>query len=337
MESLQKTWMSDPRFLSLCHKIDETLNRGLVQRPSFIMILACSGGPDSVFAAHYLHYKSRFISMKVILCYFDHEWRQEAKEEVLFCKTLAERLGFEFETRTSAQQKEKTGQSVQGSKEAEARELRYAFLRDMKEKYHADYIVLGHHKDDQFETFFIRMIRGTSLQGLCGMKIIDGDLFRPLLSLSKSDILFCLDSLHILSCIDTSNLDLSLLRNRVRHVLIPACKEVDNRSLNNIEQLIHRLQNAESCLAKIAAETFSALVITKNGTIFLPIEQLYALPKELQYRVLLLFFVKNNVKMVFSERLFQEVLRFLRNTKSKKHEITKYAYLTKEKDLLRFV
>lgn len=312
------------------------MKRGVFNKtPLSTLILACSGGPDSVFLAHYLMYKKQFQNFNVILAYFNHEWRKEAEQELLFCKNLAAQFGFTFQTRTASEQKAQTITKYNGSKEAEARELRYAFLYDLKDQYCADFIVLGHHQDDQMETFFIRMIRGTSLSGLCAMSMIDGCLLRPLLSLSKTEIVRCLGSCQIPYCIDVSNEDEQYLRNRVRKKLIPALRDIDNRSVQNIAKLIQRLQNAESCLEQITQDIFEQIVMKKDGVLYLVIPELIKLPQELQYRILLQFFVLNRIAMTFSESLFREVLRFLRNTKSNTHTISSDFVLKKECNSMR--
>lgn len=324
MDDLQKIWMSDP-VSSIFKKLDLfVLKENLLPPRGATIVLACSGGPDSVFLAIYVAYLARRESYLVVLAYFNHEWRAESKQEVEFCRLLAEKYQFFFETaplsefeRNSANRKK-----YNGSQEDLARYFRYQFLYAIANQYQASAIMLGHHSDDQVETFLIRVIRGSSLTGLCVMRPRDELLVRPLLCVCKEEIVTFLDANSISYCIDASNENEQYLRNKIRKKLIPTFLATDDRSMKNIEKLIYRLQNAEKCLVQITKEIFEKITIKKENTLHLFIPELMQISKELQYRILLHFFVLHKISITFSESLFEEILRFLYNHKSNTHAIT---------------
>jgi len=340
MDDLQKTWTSNHiRHNHIFEVVDSFIQtQNVLPEHHATIVLACSGGPDSVFLAEYLGHPTKQGLYKVILAYVDHEWRAESKQEVDFCRSLSQKHQFLFETATLSQiQQMNPHVRMNGSKEAYARELRYAFLKNIAKKYTAHAIFLGHHQDDQVETFLVRLIRGSSLTGLGAMRPHSGLFVRPLLCIKKAQILAFLSQNEIPYCIDDSNEDEQYLRNRIRKKLIPAFLEIDNRSIQNIEKLIQRLQNAENCLEQMTQNVFEQIVIKKDEVLYLPVPELITLSQELQYRVLLKFFVQNNVSITFSESFFQEVLRFLGNNKSNTHTINSDFVLKKESNNMRIL
>lgn len=337
MDDLQKTLTSSRNKQGhIFNAVDAFVKKEHLLPPlGSAVVLACSGGPDSVFLAEYLSYKNAETQYKIVLAYVDHEWRAESKTEVQFCKNLAKKHTFLFETTTVKELEKRVEVNKNGSKEAYARELRYAFFNSLVKKHNAVSIFLGHHKDDQIETFFIRLIRGSSLTGLCAMRPQKGLLVRPLLCINKAEIINFLEENKIPYCIDHSNNDPQYLRNRIRNSLISTLESIDLRSTKNISIAMERLQNAEYCLERITEEIFEKITTKKNALISIDIQKLLDLQKELQYRVLLHFLIVNKVPVVYSERLFEEILRFLKNKKSNMHKISLCAMLKKEKNNLQ--
>lgn len=326
MADLRKIWIYKNQNL-LFNTIDRFCDQNDMLNKKDTVILACSGGSDSVFLAHYLFYRAKLIGFSVILAYFDHEWRKESKDEIVFCRNLAQKLGFAFVTSSASVFKEKV--TYNGSKEEMAREMRYAFFYEILKEQHAQYIVLAHHLDDQIETFFIRLLRGTSLAGLCGMKAKNNKLVRPLLEITKKEILNWLTEHNISYCVDQSNNDLSFLRNRIRHTLIPEFTTCDDRFTKNMAHVIKRLQSSNDFLELIVDNLYKEMVFTKENQLFLCITQLLKQKKEMQYRILLKFLIENQVQFHESEKFFEEILRFLEN-EAKKHTCSKKWALIKE-------
>jgi tRNA(Ile)-lysidine synthase len=112
-----------------------------------------------------------------------------------------------------------------------ARRERYAFLRGVKDEVGARFIALGHTRDDQAETFLLRLLRGAGMDGLSSMRPVADDLLRPMLHVSRADVLDHLRERGLTWREDASNADAALLRNRVRHELLPYLESRFNPAL----------------------------------------------------------------------------------------------------------
>ena len=184
------------------------------------LLLACSGGVDSIALLHYL-YVEGFTNVGVFT--MDHGLRPEAMEEVALVEWYALQFGMPCFTveEEVAKKAEEEGVSV----EMMGRTLRYAHLRDIAEDKGYKYIVTAHHLDDQGETILAHLLRGSGLEGLQGMSLFSGDIWRPCLAVPKQVLQDYAKWLHCFHGEDASNQDTTYDRNWIRQVLIPTCTE----------------------------------------------------------------------------------------------------------------
>lgn len=222
------------------------------------IIVAVSGGPDSVALLHILC--SVLPQVKFIAVYIDHGLRpDETGAEIELVQTLAHRLqaGFErisVDVRTAARL-EKT------SIEETARTLRYRELEAIRLQYQGRAIAVAHTADDQAEELLIRLIRGSGRKGLSGMQFKNGWIIRPLLHERKETLLHYLHAQQIPFCIDSSNLECTYLRNRVRLDLLPYLQEHFNKSINQtLLQTAQILTDEEALLEEIADKAWQEVV-----------------------------------------------------------------------------
>jgi tRNA(Ile)-lysidine synthase len=190
----------------------------------FRLILAVSGGADSVALLRAIHRLRGPEPGRLLVAHFNHRLRgADSEEDARFAATLAQSLDVESVI-GSAQA------GVLGSGgEAEARSARYAFLEATARRFGARYVVTAHTADDQAETVLHHILRGTGLAGLAGMPRVRtlGDglaLVRPLLGLSRADVLCYLTAIGQSYREDATNRDVRFTRNRVRHELLPLLK-----------------------------------------------------------------------------------------------------------------
>lgn len=164
-------------------------------------VVAVSGGVDSVALLDMMVKSSK---RPVVVAHFDHGIRADSSKDADLVQGLATLYGVPFESR-----REELGP---GAGEALARERRYTFLREVAQKHDAQ-IVTAHHADDVIETIAINLHRGTGWRGLA---VLDSDILRPLLSVSKDDLRAYAKKHHLPWREDTTNTDLAYLRNRIR-------------------------------------------------------------------------------------------------------------------------
>ena len=164
-------------------------------------VVAVSGGVDSVVLLDML---SQVNGHELIVAHFDHGIRDDSSDDGLFVGGLAAKYGYEFETI-----REELGPDAS---EQRARDRRYAFLRSVAEKHNAR-IVTAHHADDTVETIAINLHRGTGWRGLA---VLDSGIVRPLLQISKADLLAYAAHRNLEWHQDSTNASDTYLRNRLR-------------------------------------------------------------------------------------------------------------------------
>ena len=184
------------------------------------LIVAVSGGPDSMAMLHILAFLRKALQYVPVAVYVDHGLRpDETSAEWACVRTAATGLALDCECI-----RVDTLELVRSNKmsiEHAARRLRYRALRRCAQRYGASRIAVAHTSDDQVEELLLRLLRGSGRKGLAGMRLRNRDVIRPLLATSKERILEYLDHYDIAFCHDSSNDDLRFVRNRIRHILLP--------------------------------------------------------------------------------------------------------------------
>lgn len=281
------------------------------------IIIGLSGGPDSVFLAHALLPLHKQGVCTLIAAHLDHEWRADSHNDAQFCQKFAQLLGIQLITKKSSDLS--LNVKFNGSQEEIGRTMRRHFFRTIKEQENADAIALGHHADDQQETFFIRLMRGTSLTGLIGMRPYADGYIRPLLTITKEEILAYLHTHSIAYVQDPTNTSENYLRNRLRKNVLPALKLADKRFDTNFSATLQRLHSAEQLLEKISQETFATVSFNDGNS--LNMQAFLKLDPCLQQRILIHWFSRLRVPFPPSEAFLLEVMRFLKKGSSKTHQI----------------
>ena len=198
-------------------------DNGLVQ-PGERILVAVSGGPDSVALLHILAQLRAPLSLELCAAYLDHGLRPtETGNESALVANLAQELGIEWTTGKVDTRHVALERKI--SLEHAARIVRYEFLRHWAAHFRARSIAVAHTADDQAEQILLRLLRGAGSKGLAGMRLKNNDIIRPLLPIAKQDLLAYLHCHGIDYCEDSSNNELCFTRNRIRHLLLPFLKE----------------------------------------------------------------------------------------------------------------
>ena len=189
-----------------------------------IIVVGFSGGPDSVFLVEMLKKLKNFINFKIYLVHINHLLRgEDADSDENFSFKYAKKNNLEiFIKRIPVKE---IAKEIGKTLEEVGREERYKFFSEIYEKVRATKIATAHNKDDQIETFLFRLIRGTSLQGLEGIKIKNNNVIRPISEIYKKDILEYLNKNEIQYKIDKTNFENEFTRNSIRLDLIPFIEE----------------------------------------------------------------------------------------------------------------
>jgi len=191
-----------------------------------VIVVACSGGPDSMYLLHVLNSIKSELNLKIICAHVNHGLREESKEEAVFVENFCKdnNIIFEFFEIEKYNNSKFT--------EDEARKKRYSFFNVIIDKYNAQYLMTAHHADDLAETILMRIVRGSNLKGYAGIsKILENykyKIVRPLINISKDYIIKYLTHNNIPYVLDKSNDDEKYTRNRFRKRVLPELKKEDS-------------------------------------------------------------------------------------------------------------
>jgi len=186
------------------------------------LLLAISGGIDSVILAHLLHEMK--LNFSLAHCNFKLRYEDSDKDAV-FVADLAGKLKIEchtieFDTISYAEENKLSTQMA-------ARELRYNWFDELISKHKYDYVLTAHHTNDNIETVLINLTRGASLQGLTGIPEINGNIVRPLLPFTRVEIEQYTIANNISWREDESNQSTKYFRNKIRHEVVPVLEELN--------------------------------------------------------------------------------------------------------------
>jgi tRNA(Ile)-lysidine synthase len=268
---------------SLAERVLATIQRRALFPAGARVVAAVSGGPDSVALVHLLAELERAGALSLVaLAHLDHRLRgAESDRDAAFCRRLAEVLGLPFETERWAATR-RTGRSL----EELAREARYEFFERARVRAGADVTAVGHTLDDQAETVLLRLLRGAGTRGLAGILPVAGSVVRPLLDLRRDELVDYLTAAGQAFCEDSTNRQLALARNRVRHDLLPKLKEQFGAGVPAVlARTADVARDDEAVLAGLAARAFVASSRPVEGGVALARHRLAELPAAIARRV----------------------------------------------------
>ena len=208
-------------------KVTDTISRNKMLVPGDGVVVAVSGGGDSVCLLDVLSRLKDLFSIDLVVAHFDHGLRPgEDETETQLVASLAESLSLSFETGRAGAFLRAGDPSL----EERARETRYRFLEEVKTKTRAQKIALGHHLNDQAETVLMRLLRGSGPSGLAGIAPFrDETVIRPLIELTREEIEGYLEKRKLPYVSDPSNLDTRFMRNSIRLELLQQLKKYQPR------------------------------------------------------------------------------------------------------------
>jgi len=220
------------------------------------ILLAVSGGIDSMCMAH-LFERSFYKNIAVATVNFKlREDESDADEELV--RLWAEERSIEFFS-TSFSTKEYAKERGISTQMA-ARDLRYSWFYSLMEEYSFDYLAIAHNLNDSVETYFLNSLRGTGIQGLCGIRRKSGKIIRPLLSITRDEIACYVKAESIPFRNDMTNFESHYSRNRLRNLVFPEFEEINPSFLRTVER---NMQNVES-----AADILDELFMQKKSLLF---------------------------------------------------------------------
>ncbi|MFQ3676087.1 MAG: tRNA lysidine(34) synthetase TilS [Endomicrobiia bacterium] len=307
------------------------------------ILIAVSGGPDSMFLTYLIHKYSQIFTLEPIVCYINHNIRpkQEIEKEILLIKNFTSTLKIPFIT-AKINKSKKTDENT-------LRNERYKKLLTIAKKSGCSIILTGHTKNDVVETFLFNLFRGTGIKGLSGISsfreiVFEEKIFyllRPLIRISKEDILDILAKLKIKFSVDKTNLKSVYSRNFIRNVILKKVKKFfckyDNNIINTVD-LLSEVQNYISFQTDVALK--KVVKIINNQNIYLDFRNFLMynslIQKEVLHRILDFLLTRNRVSFKSSySKIINKLLHFF-NTKNTIFEINKKLIVKKQKTNIVF-
>jgi tRNA(Ile)-lysidine synthase len=243
---------------------------GFLKRGEKVLV-ACSGGPDSVALLRLLSALAEPLKLRLGVLHYDHGLRGRASRvDLSFVRQLAKTLKLPFYSAFAVNLRKKAKVRKQSLEEA-AREDRYAFFIRTAKKLRVKKIALGHTRDDQAETVLMRLIRGTGLRGLAGIRralpMAGVTLVRPLLDFTKEELLGWLSSEEIAFRVDASNETEVYERNKIRRLFLPWLKkEIHPRVTETLARLADAAEDENHLMASLEESAWQQLQVVRRGS-----------------------------------------------------------------------
>ncbi len=226
----------------MLNKLADFIRSEDMLHPGEQVVCAVSGGPDSMALLFAMYLLAPKLQIKLSAAHFNHKLRGEDSDaDEAFVKHFCEDYQIPFFAGSHP--------VVPGEKglEAAAREARYRYLRTLPGK-----ILTAHTADDNLETVLMHLLRGTGLKGLCGIRPVSGNILRPMLRITRAEVLAFLEEYHIPSVLDSTNSTDAFLRNRLRHNVVPLLIRENPRLAENVSDMALRLREEETALEQLA-------------------------------------------------------------------------------------
>ena len=221
----------------------KNLKREEIIKKNDKILIAFSGGPDSVFLFYLLNYLKSEYNLELALMYVNHNLRSDVDNDLNFVKDFSKKNGVKLyiESVDVNSHSKKMKKSI----ELAARELRYEALEKVFQKEGFTKIATGHNLDDNVETFIFRLLRGTSIRGLKGIPRVREYIIRPILQFEKKFIVNFLEELNQKFIIDYTNNEIDYTRNFIRNEVFPKFIQINPRFKDKINNLILEINDRD--------------------------------------------------------------------------------------------
>jgi tRNA(Ile)-lysidine synthase len=257
----------------------------LIRRGDRVLI-AVSGGPDSIALLHILCVLRKYMSFEIAVAHLEHGLRGGSSvEDQIFVKKTAKNLFIDFYTENISVADERAHDE---SLEEAARRIRYRFLLDVLKKTGFQKVATGHTIDDNIETIIYRMITGTGPAGFTGIFPQSTFIIHPLLDCTKDEIHLFLEKHGYRFRVDLTNRDKKILRNKIRHDIVPLLSNINNKYKTHILNLTGIIRDEDEILDKITDRSLKTLVLeeSENG-VMIDYQRFFSLQRALKRRIVL--------------------------------------------------
>ncbi len=275
-----------PAVAKVLERVTKTAREHELFTPGDLILVSCSGGPDSVCLLYSLWHLRRLFGIRLAVFHFDHDLRPDSAKDAVYVRSLAQRLKLPFHLREAIDRPER-GVSV----EAWATARRGDAADDVRREIGADVTAEGHTLDDQAETVLLNLIRGSGLEGMAGIDPGRGERVRvvqPLLDVARAEVEAFCRALHLRPRRDPMNEDRRYLRAAIRHDVVPVLEAMTGRGVTrSIVRTADLLRADRDELSASALAAYAETVGSeRGGEMVFDARRLTALPPPVASRVI---------------------------------------------------
>jgi len=266
-------------------KVLGTIRRLRLLQEGDRIVLGVSGGPDSVALLHILFALREQCGWTLAVAHLHHGLRgRDAEEDLEFVQGLSQDLGLPF---FHGRLPEDALRSQKGSLQEAARKARYDFLESVRSHWGARCIAVGHQADDQAETVLAALLRGAGTKGLAGIPYVRGSVIRPILDLTREEILRYLDRRGLPYRVDPSNEQETFLRNRIRHHLLPLLREFYSPRIDDrLRRIAHLCAQEDAFMEASTDQIWRRLARLGDRRVEIPLSAYRETPAAVRLRLL---------------------------------------------------
>ncbi len=238
-------------------KIKRFIDKYKMLKKNDRILVGLSGGPDSIFLTVILNEVKNLYKIKIFACHIDHQYRKKSWKDAQFVKNFCKKLNIPVEIK-----KIKGHLSRKKFSEEKARNLRYKIFENIAKKYKCNKIATGHTLNDNAETVLMWLVRGCGLKGLKGIPPVRpygtsptgtscgrfgrGKIIRPILCVSKKEIISYLKRNKIKYRSDSTNNSSKFTRNKIRLNIIPQLEKINPEAVMHIFELSEKVRNRKN-------------------------------------------------------------------------------------------
>jgi len=271
-------------------KVKKIIEKYSMISPGDKILVAVSGGPDSVCLLHILNRLARDMSLVLHVVHINHGIRKrESRREEKFVKQLADGVGLPITAKSLdvpsyARRKKLTVEEA-------GRDMRYRALESLATKLGIKKIALGHTASDQVETVLMHLLRGSGPQGLSGMAPVrslgSSSIIRPLIEINREEILKYLKENNLTFCLDSSNRRTEYFRNKIRLKLLPLLRKNYNRNIEGALLRLSEISKEENAYwDSVVERVFHNVISMESGKISVDFKRFLRYNVVIQRRVL---------------------------------------------------
>ena len=298
------------------------------------ILLAVSGGPDSVVMADLFNRLKKVLHIELIIVNFNHKLRKESEKETILVGEFAKQHKIKFISKIIATKKYASSNKI--SIEAAGRQLRYKYLEEIAKQNKCNKIATAHNMNDNAETVLMWLIRGTGTNGLAGIpqeRKISKNLtvIRPLLAISRDLIEEHIKKNNLKCSIDKSNFSFDYTRNKIRLGIIPELKKINPLVIKHIYELSNIIRKQNSYSESKVKNFIANNVKKQKNKIILNLKSFLKKDEFLQYEILreLLPDKKRAIQI-------KSIIKFIKDKKQPNYELSKYWSASKTKQNIIF-